>query len=66
VESFEQAWSNGRTFFSERIMKTIRRSAFDNIGSLVKSVPAFVLHISLDGPFWERIEEALCAAPVRG
>lgn len=62
MESFEQAWANGPAFFSGETMKALRRTAFDNIGSLAGAVPAFLLHISPTGPFSERIEEALGAA----
>lgn len=59
VEAFEQAWSNGYVFFPAATMKAIRGTAFENIGSLARTVPAFLLHISPDGPYWKKIEEAL-------
>ena len=66
VESFQQSWWAGDVLFSARTMKEIRGQAFENISALARAVPAFVLHMSPAGPFWEKIEEALdearCAA----
>ncbi len=40
-------------------MQRYRREIFDNACKLAKRVPAFRLHISLHGRFWEKIEEIL-------
>jgi SynChlorMet cassette protein ScmC len=37
----------------------LRRMVFDNAASLVSSVPAYILRLSLTGHFWEKIEEVL-------
>jgi hypothetical protein len=39
--------------------RRLRLQRFDGICALAKSVPCYLLHLSLTGPFWERIEEAL-------
>jgi SynChlorMet cassette protein ScmC len=36
-----------------------RMSLFDNACQLARSIPAFVLHVSLHGAFWEEMEKAL-------
>ncbi|MGC9334273.1 MAG: SynChlorMet cassette protein ScmC [Anaerolineae bacterium] len=33
--------------------------SFDNLSALVRAVPAYLLHVSLDGAFWEEIEQVL-------
>jgi len=38
---------------------TYRRIVFENAAAMAAAVPAFVLHVSLHGRFWEKIEEAL-------
>lgn len=37
----------------------LRRNVYSNAASMVSSVPCYVLRLSLTGPFWETIEEAL-------
>jgi len=32
---------------------------FDNLCALVRAIPAYLLHVSLDGTFWTEIERAL-------
>lgn len=59
VESFEQAWVNGKALFPAAALAKLRGRAFGNISALAASVPAFMLHVSPDGPFWQQIEEAL-------
>jgi hypothetical protein len=61
MESFEQAWWAGTALFPPERFAAIRRQAFENISSLVKAVPAFLLPMASSGPFWEKIEEALGA-----
>jgi SynChlorMet cassette protein ScmC len=39
--------------------RRIRMLLFDNACQLVRSIPAFVLHASLHGAFWEEMERAL-------
>jgi SynChlorMet cassette protein ScmC len=35
------------------------RQRFNNLCSLVRAVPAYLLYVSLDGAFWEKIEQTL-------
>jgi len=66
LESFEQAWVAGSSLMSDAAMKGLRGRAFLNISSLAKAVPAFLLHLSPAGPFWERLDEALDGGSSRG
>ena len=44
----------------ERCEETdLRRKVFENVCRLAASVPAFVLHVSVHGRFWEKIDGAL-------
>lgn len=36
---------------------------FDNLCALARGVPAYLLHVSLDGAFWTEIERVLCEDP---
>ncbi|MFA4982263.1 MAG: SynChlorMet cassette protein ScmC [Candidatus Omnitrophota bacterium] len=38
-----------------------KKDLFNNVCRLVKAVPSFKLRCTLDGEFWVKIEEALCA-----
>ncbi len=40
-------------------VKTLKKKLFDNACELAKTVPAFKLRVSLNGRFWEKIEEVL-------
>jgi SynChlorMet cassette protein ScmC len=33
---------------------------FENLCALARAVPAYLLHVSLDGPFWTEIERVMC------
>ncbi|OPY92999.1 MAG: hypothetical protein A4E73_00568 [Syntrophaceae bacterium PtaU1.Bin231] len=37
----------------------LRRNVYSNAASMVSSVPCFILRLSLEGRFWEKIEEVL-------
>jgi len=39
--------------------RAFRRELFENAGELVKAVPSYILRVSLNGRFWEKIEEVL-------
>lgn len=55
VELAAQASNRLMSGFSlDQIMK-FNQERFDNLCALVKSVPAFLLHVSLKGAFWEEI-----------
>ncbi len=66
VEAYEQAWVNGRALLPPARMAQLRGQAFGSISALASSVPTFMLHLSPDGPFWEKIEEALGEVPSQG
>ena len=40
-------------------MAALNVRRFENLCSLAKALPAFVLHVSLDGAFWQEMEQAL-------
>jgi SynChlorMet cassette protein ScmC len=40
-------------------VKSLRKQVFENSCELARSVPAFKLRVSLNGRFWEKIEEVL-------
>jgi SynChlorMet cassette protein ScmC len=40
-------------------VRRARMSLFDNACQLARSIPAFILHASLHGAFWEEMEQAL-------
>jgi SynChlorMet cassette protein ScmC len=40
-------------------LREIRLQRFDNICSLAKTIPSYILHIGRNGAFWEEIERAL-------
>jgi hypothetical protein len=44
--------------FKEKI-RALHLERFDNLCALARVVPAHVLHLSLTGAFWEKIEQAL-------
>lgn len=43
-------------------VRILRQKRFDQLCLLAQSVPAFILHLSLSGRFWELIEQALESA----
>ncbi len=48
-----------RLLLTPREARTSNLLIFDNICDLVNKVPVFTLHQSLNGRFWEEMEEAL-------
>lgn len=42
------------------VQRDTRRRIFSNAGEIAKRVPAFLLGVSLQGRFWEKIEEIIC------
>ncbi|MDZ7315017.1 MAG: SynChlorMet cassette protein ScmC [candidate division KSB1 bacterium] len=46
-------------------VRILRQKRFDQLCRLAQSVPAFVLHLTLTGRFWELIEQALDEKVVR-
>jgi len=58
AQSAEQAsWPMANSAGEE--VRTLRLERFENICNLAKSVPAYLLHASLNGTFWEKIERVL-------
>jgi SynChlorMet cassette protein ScmC len=43
----------------KEVARTLRLQRFENICALVKDVPCYHLHLSLDGSFWKEIEEVI-------
>jgi SynChlorMet cassette protein ScmC len=52
----EKYWRTG----SREFQRNFRRQVFNNAYALAKNIPAFKLRVSLNGRFWEKIEQALC------
>ena len=42
-------------------IRELRLERFENICALAKTVPGYRLHMSLNGTFWQKIEEILSA-----
>jgi SynChlorMet cassette protein ScmC len=59
VESAEQALFNMPYSASKNTIQTLRLQRFDNISSLVRIVPCYVLHLSVTGAFWQHIEQVM-------
>ena len=43
----------------KEVARTLRLQRFENICDLVKDVPCYNLHLSLDGAFWKEIERVI-------
>lgn len=48
---------------AQRDLGRCRRKVFDNACTFVAQIPAFLLHVSLSGPFWIKLEETLSQLP---
>jgi SynChlorMet cassette protein ScmC len=58
-ESAEQTtWSLLKRLGKEELQKT-RLKRFQNICAMAQTIPSFILHLGLKGPFWQEIERAL-------
>lgn len=51
---------------SKEELDALHLERFNNLCALARAVPANVLHISLNGAFWTKIEQELQAGPVTG
>jgi len=51
----EKYWRTGNREFQ----RNSRRQVFNNACALAENIPAFKLRVSLNGRFWEKIEQAL-------
>jgi SynChlorMet cassette protein ScmC len=59
AEAAMQVYRSLESRFFLPIHSPLRRIIFDNAVSIAKEIPAYVLRVSLEGRFWELIEEAL-------
>ena len=58
-ESTEQAWLGFSFELESQTRRALSLQRFDNICELVKSIPAYLLQISKEGPFWEKMAQVL-------
>ncbi len=58
-ENAEHAWFGLDTDFDQTKKQQLRTRRFNNICELTKAVPSYLLHCSLKGAFWEKIEQEL-------
>ena len=58
-ENAEHAWFGLDTDFDQIKIQKLRTRRFNNICELTKVVPSYLLHCSLEGAFWEKIEQEL-------
>lgn len=59
VKSAEQAaWQLILRMEDERLSREMSVQRFNNVCILARSVPAYILRLSRDGPFWEGLEHA--------
>ena len=62
VETAERSsWFLSEDNGSDELRKR-RVERFDHICSLAKSIPCYLLHISLTGAFWDKIEEVIMSS----
>lgn len=59
VNLTEQVWGQMQHRFGKVKIQALRLQRFDNICSLVKTVPCYHLCLSREGSFWEEIERVL-------
>jgi SynChlorMet cassette protein ScmC len=59
LESAEQASHLMGRLLDQESLRLLRLERFNNLCSLVKTVPVYILHLSLTGAFWEEIEQVL-------
>jgi SynChlorMet cassette protein ScmC len=58
-ETADQAWWGLDSVLNDKEKQALRLQRFENICKLVKTIPAYLLHISKNGLFWEEIEKVL-------
>jgi len=58
-ESAEQAWWMLNNDFDDHKLQYLNLQRFNNLCKLIKTIPAYLLHISKKGSFWEKIEQAI-------
>jgi len=59
VESAEQASLPMTRGMTAKEARAVRLQRFDNLCALAQAVPAHVLHLSLEGSFWQEIERVI-------
>ena len=60
VESAEHIWGRiPRNEVGVDKIRALRLQRFDNICTLAQAVPCYLLHLSLTGKFWQKIEKVL-------
>ncbi len=64
IESAEQASAPSEWVGQIEDIRSLRMRRFDNLCSVVKSTPSFLLSVSMGGTFWELIEKSLDQAYV--
>jgi len=50
-----RSWEN----LDRRVIRALRKKLFDNACQLARTIPAFILHVSRFGTFWDEIEMVL-------
>jgi SynChlorMet cassette protein ScmC len=58
-ETVDQAWWGLDSELGDQEKQALRLQRFENICKLVETIPTYLLHISKDGSFWEKIEKVL-------
>jgi SynChlorMet cassette protein ScmC len=59
VESTEQVWGGMRHAIDEQKIRTFRLQRFENLCALAQVIPCYILHLSLNGAFWQEIEKTV-------
>jgi hypothetical protein len=59
-ETAGQAWYPLANDLNDQERKAMSLQRFSNICELTKKIPAYLLHISRTGAFWEEIDTVLC------
>jgi len=55
----EQGWWGLPHGFDKETKKKMRLQRFANICEMIKSIPVYMLHVTLDGAFWEEVDKVL-------
>ena len=59
LQSAMQVWDGKWHPLDGREKGALRRRCFENACELAKAIPAFLLHVSVGGRFWEEMEKVL-------
>ncbi|MGC9348504.1 MAG: SynChlorMet cassette protein ScmC [Anaerolineae bacterium] len=59
VQSAEQILGHIQSMIAQRDLRALRLRRFDNISSMVRTVPCYVLHVDLESPFWEVLDRRI-------